>query len=224
MSERADGAPRAVLWDMDGTLIDSMEYHYLAWVETMAEEGRPLTREQFLASFGQRNDVVLRGFFGPDLPDREVERIADAKEARYRALVRGRGIELLPGVRRLLDHLGRDGWRQAIASSAPRANVTTVLEVLGIGGLFQAAIAGEDVHRGKPDPEVFLLAAAKLGAAPRRCVVVEDAPYGTEAARRAGMKSIGVCSSHGSLEADCVLASLADLPEDQFARLLESDP
>ncbi|MGQ9556259.1 MAG: beta-phosphoglucomutase family hydrolase [Anaerolineae bacterium] len=212
--------PRAVLWDMDGTLLDSMEYHWLAWCHTMAAEGHSLTREQFLASFGQRNDVVLRGFFGPDLPGSEVERLAGAKEAYYRELLRSRGAQLLPGVRHWLNTLKQQGWRQAIASSAPRANVETVLEVLGIATYFDATVAGEDVQHGKPDPEVFLLAAARLAVPPSRCVVVEDAPSGIEAAHRAGMRAIGIRSSHASLTADCVVYTLAHLPDDTFERLL----
>ncbi len=206
---------------MDGTITDSAEYHWIAWRETMTAEGRPLSQEAFLASFGQRNDVVLRGFFGPDLPDAEVDRIGDDKEARYRELVREGGLRCLPGVERLLASLGAAGWRQAVASSAPRANVEAVLAVLGNGGFFDALVAGEDVRRGKPDPEVFLLAASRLGVPPAHCVVVEDAPAGIEAARRAGMRSIGVLTSREGLDGDLVVATLDKLPEDAFSRLLD---
>ena len=211
---------RAVLWDLDGTLMDSQQNHWLAWQATMVAEGHLLTYDQFLASFGQRNDVVLRGFFGPRLTDDQVMRIADAKEARYRELLRGDGADLLPGVRQWLSRLGTEGWRQAIASSAPRANVDTALAVLGIGDCFEAIVAGEDVRHGKPDPEVFLLAASRLGVRTRQCVVVEDAPAGLEAARRAGMAAIGVCSIPGRLKGRNVVASLVDLSPDAFATVL----
>ncbi|MHB0875252.1 MAG: HAD family hydrolase [Anaerolineae bacterium] len=216
--------PRAVLWDLDGTLTDTASYHWLAWQDTMAAEGHPLTHEQFMASFGQRNDVVLRGFFGPDLAVSEVDRIADAKEARYRELVCRGGVQLLPGVAEWLARLEASGWRQAIASSAPRANVDTVLDALGIAGRFGAVVAGEDVVRGKPAPDVYLQAAARRSVSPAVCVVVEDAPAGLEGARRAGMAAIGVRSSHGCLSADCVVDSLADLPADAFDRLLRRSP
>jgi beta-phosphoglucomutase len=210
----------AALWDMDGTLLDSAEHHWLAWQATLAAEGRSITYEEFLRSFGQRNDVVLRGFFGPDLADSEVERIASEKEARYRELVRRRGVILLPGVAHWLARLCEEGWRQAVASSAPRANVETVLDALGVRQYFAASVSGEDVRHGKPAPDIFLAAAARLEVAPARCVVVEDAPAGVEAARRAGMHVIAVRSSHSSLAADLVVDTLEELPMDAFERLL----
>jgi beta-phosphoglucomutase len=214
---------RAVLWDLDGTLIDSTEYHWLAWRKTLAAEKYDLTPERFLASFGQRNDVILRDYLGPDLPASEIERIGEAKEQLYRELVRTRGIELLPGVARWLAQLSAGGWRQAITTSAPRLNVEAILAALGLEGRFDAIIAAEDVERGKPDPQIFLLAAAKFKTPPRRCVVVEDAPAGIEGARRAGMRSIGVLSTRSDLKADLVTASLAALPPDAFDRLLDED-
>ena len=219
----ADGAARAVLWDVDGTLIDSAEYHWLTWRETLLGEGYELTRAQFGASFGQRNDEILRGYFGEGLSAAEVARIGEAKEERYRALVRARGVEPLPGVRRWLGKLKTEGWRQAIASSAPRLNLDAILGALGLEDFFDAVASAEDVSRGKPDPQIFLAAAAKVGAPAARCVVVEDAPAGTEAARRAGMRRVGVLSSHAALEADVVVASLAELPDDTFDRLLGAD-
>ena len=101
--------PRAVLWDVDGTLVDSAEYHWLTWRETLSAEGFDLTRERFEASFGQRNEEILRGYFGPDLAARDVARIGDAKEARYRELVRRGGIAPLTGVRRWLERLRGEG-------------------------------------------------------------------------------------------------------------------
>src|SRR5919201_1690248 len=128
--------PRAVIWDLDGTLIDSAEYHWLAWQETLAAERYHLTRERFAASFGQRNDAVLRSYFGPDFPPGEIERIGAAKEARYRELVRTRGIELLPGVGDWLARLKADLWRQAIATSAPSLNIEAILAALGLEAIF----------------------------------------------------------------------------------------
>jgi beta-phosphoglucomutase len=211
---------RAVLWDMDGTLIDSSEQHWLAWRDTLAARNLAVTYEQFAATFGQRNDDILRGHFGPDLPAEEIARIGEAKENVYRELVRARGVELLPGVREWLDRLKSAGWLQAIASSAPRRNLEVIVEVLGAEGYFAAIASAEDVTRGKPDPQVFLAAAGKLGVPAARCVVVEDAPAGIEAARRAGMRSVGVLSSHGALEADVVVRTLEELPDATFDQLL----
>ena len=225
MSPAGDDAlppyPRAVLWDMDGTLLDSAEYHWLTWKEILEVEGREMTRERFATTFGRRNDAVLRDLFGEAFPDDEVMRIAGAKEAKYRELVLASGVEPLPGVRRWLDRLRTDGWRQAVASSAPKANIEALLEALDIGEYFAAFAADEDVRHGKPDPEVFLVAASRLAVPPGRCVVVEDAPAGIEGGRRAGMRTIGVGAGHASLPADLTVASLDDLPDDAFDSLLK---
>ncbi|MDP9315024.1 MAG: HAD family phosphatase [Chloroflexota bacterium] len=220
-NERDRGsAVRAVLWDVDGTLLDSAAYHWQSWQATLALEGFPLQWEQFVASFGQRNDAVLRGYFGADFPVSEVERIAEAKETRYRELLGAGGVTLLPGVDQWLQRLHQEGWRQAIASSAPRLNVMAIVEALGIGAYFEAIVSAEDVQRGKPDPQVFLVAAQKLGVPPERCIVVEDAPAGIEAGRRAGMRTIGVLSTHAQLDGDLVVRTLDALPDNAFVQLL----
>jgi beta-phosphoglucomutase len=219
-SKTAGRGPRAVLWDVDGTLIDSSEYHWLAWREALAAEGMALTREQFAVMFGRRNDEILRGYFGEGYPESEVGRVGGAKEGLYRGLVRARGIELLPGGGRWLERLKGEGWLQAMASSAPRENLEAITGALGLGGYFDAVVSAEDVTVGKPDPQVFLKAAARLGVGPPRCVVVEDAPAGTEAARRAGMRSVGVLTMHEHIEADLVVRTLEELPDDAFDSLL----
>lgn len=215
-----DSELRAVLWDLDGTLIDSIEYHWLTWRDTLAAEGHGLTYEQFVAGFGKRNDVVLRSYLGEGLLTSEADRIASAKEERYRELVRRRGIELLPGAGRWLAQLKADGWRQALATSAPRLNAQTILAQLSITELFDGMASAEDVERGKPDPQVFLAAAAKVAVTPARSIVVEDAPAGVEGGRRAGMRTIGVLNTHAELHADIVVHTLDELPRDAFDRLL----
>lgn len=205
---------------MDGTLLDSADYHWLSWREILAAEGFELTRERFSESFGRRNDATLRAYFGQEFPLSEIERIGDIKEARYREMVRTHGVELLPGVRRWLERLKADGWRQALASSASLLNVETILGGLNISDFFHAIVSAEDVQTGKPDPEVFLVAAARVSAPPARCIVIEDAPAGIEAARLAGMRAIGVQSSHASLHADVVVRTLEELPEDAFDCLI----
>lgn len=211
---------RAVLWDMDGTLIDSAEYHWVTWRDTLAREGYALTHEQFASWFGQRNDAILRRYLGAGAAADAVARIGDAKETAYRELVRERGIAPLPGVSRWLRRLRDGGWRQAVASSAPPANIGAILEALNVGDCFQALVSAEEVPQGKPAPDVFLLAAQRLGVPPARCIVVEDAPAGVEAGRLGGMKTIGIASLGRPLDADVVVASLEELPATAFDDLL----
>jgi beta-phosphoglucomutase len=209
----------AVLWDMDGTLVDSEEFHWLSWRETMAAEGVAITHDQFLVTFGQRNDSILPRWLGNDATPDRIQRIGDAKEALYRKSVRESGLAPLPGAAEWLRRLQQQNWRQAVASSAPRANLDVVLEVLGLADCFQAIVSAEDVTAGKPDPQVFLVAASRLAAAPSACIVVEDAAAGVEAARRGGMRSIGV-NRKAPLTADVAVSSLTELAQDAFSKLL----
>ena len=182
----------------------------------MEVENIALTYEQYVADFGKRNDEILRGRLGADLPDEFIARVSLAKEEVYRDLIRTKGLELLPGARYWLERLKAEAWLQALATSAPRGNIDAVFAALGIGEYFDAAISSEEVKAGKPEPDVFLVAAAKLGVAPRDCIVIEDAPAGIEAARRAGMRSVGVLTTHRELKADLVAPSLDQLPSDFF--------
>ena len=212
---------RAVLWDLDGTLCDSEEYHWISWRETLAPEGLSITRDQFLASFGQKNDRILRDWLGPGARSDRIRRLGDAKEAAYRRIAAERGLTPLPGAAEWVARLREAGWKQAIASSAPRQNVEVMLEALVMARSFEAVIAAEDVTAGKPDPQVFRAAAFRLHVPPAHCVVVEDAAAGIEAARRANMRSIGVSRST-TLEADLYVKSLDELPADAFDRMIAS--
>src|SRR5215468_6976985 len=203
---------RAVIWDLDGTLIDSSELHWKAWQEVTAVENIPLTYEQYVADFGKRNDEILRGRMGADLSDEFIARVSLAKEDVYRDLIRTKGLELLPGARYWLERLKAEGWLQALGTSAPRGNIDAVFAALGIEKFFDAVMSSEEVKAGKPEPDVFLVAAEKMGVTPRDCIVIEDAPSGVEAARRAGMKSVGVLTTHRELKADLVAPSLDQLP------------
>lgn len=210
---------RAILWDLDGTLVDSAEFHWISWRDTLATEGIRITYQQFLDSFGQKNDRILPGWLGAAAPPERIARIGDAKEAAYRQLARERGLTPLPGAADWLRRLHARGWKQAIASSAPRENVEVMLLALGVSDEIDAVVGAEDVTAGKPDPQVFLTAAARVGVPPARCVVVEDAEVGVLAARRAGIRTVGVGPGRG-LDADVVVSSLTELPDDAFDRLV----
>ena len=217
------GASRAVLWDMDGTLIDSEDFHWISWRDTLAQEGIAITHEQFLSTFGTRNDSILRQWLGSAATSELMERIANAKEDLYRDLIRRNGISALPGVAHWVRRLHQEGWLQAVASAAPRANIIAVLEALSATHIFQGIVSAEDVRRGKPDPEVYLAAASRVSVSPDRCIVVEDAVAGIEGARSAGMRSIGVSHNGTHLPADIVVPSLELLDSSAFDKLLE-DP
>lgn len=210
-------ALQAVIFDFDGVVIDSHEAHGRSWFRLAEELGRVLTPEQFHATFGQRNESILPALGWAEEGDVErIRELGDRKEACYREILRVEGIQPLAGVKDLLEALKREGIPAAIGTSTPRANVECVLGLTGLGDFFGAISASEDVVRGKPDPQVFLVAAEKLGVVAPGCVVIEDAQVGLRAARAAGMKAVGVTTSHpaGALEVegpDWIVASLEEV-------------
>ena len=181
------------IWDVDGTLVDTAELHFDAWKAACEELGRPFTRADFAATFGRRNPEIMKVLFGDRFSPAEVDAIGVHKEDLYRDAARKKGISACsPGVRALLEGLHQAGFRQAIGSSAPRENVDLILASTDTARFFTGISAMEDTQRGKPDPQVFLIAAERIGIAPARCVVFEDAVAGIEAARAGGMRSIAV--------------------------------
>jgi beta-phosphoglucomutase len=211
---------RAVLWDLDGTLIDSMAYHWEAWNDVLQPLGYHFSVESFRPTIGLRNEEIVRDFLKIDRPQSEITAIVLAKEVRYRAIMHERGLPLLPGAEHWLKTLSARGWRHAVVTSAPRLNVAAVIDATHLDRLIDTIVCAEDVIKGKPHPEPFLLAADRLGVEPAHCIVIEDAPAGLEGARRAGMKSIGVLTTHAALTANCVVKSLADLAEDAFDTMI----
>ena len=217
----------AVLWDMDGTLVDTGELHFEAWRQLMQELNRPFTRADFAATFGLRNPEIFEHLFGKGHFDPEqVAALGDRKEVIYRAAA-AKGVTLLPGVRTLLEGLHAAGFKQAVGSSAPRANLELILRLTDTQRFFDAVVSMEDTQRGKPDPQVFLVGAEKLGVPPTRCVVVEDAVAGVQAAKAGGMKCIAVrFVGHHTAEklqvagADMIVASLEEVSVETVRRLL----
>lgn len=204
-------APLAILWDLDGVLVDSREAHLEAWRALCAETGRPFDRAYFERTFGLRNEDIVSGYWG-DVGSDERRRLERRKEALFRQRAAGR-IRPLEGAVELVREAARRGLRQAIVSSTPPENVDLALRAIGLEGAFDAIVSGDDVTRGKPDPEGYLLAARRLGVDVRRCVVVEDAPAGVEAGRRAGARTLGVARDRepSALGADVVVPDLRDV-------------
>jgi beta-phosphoglucomutase len=202
---------KAVLWDLDGVLVDSAAFHFQAWRALLASLGRELSEADFRRTFGLRNDAILSDLVG-DLPPAEVERLAARKEELFRQAALG-NIVPLPGALALLRLLRERGLRLALVSSTPRANIELVLSSLGLETAFDVVVGEEDVKQGKPDPEGFLLAAERLGVPPGECVVIEDAPVGVEAAKRGGMRCVGVSRNRprdALAKADLVVENLED--------------
>lgn len=210
----------AVLWDLDGTLIDSTDYHWRAWQETIEKEGYILSREKFISCFGQRSETAIYTYCREDLPLAEAQRIVANKQSCYREIIRNHKIELVPNAKALLMGLKLNQWLQALATSASSQDVELILGVLNLENHFDTWVSAEAVKESKPNPEVFLLAADRLKVKPQNCIVVEDSAAGIEAAQLAGMKSIGVLSSHKTLSANYVVKNLSEITLNTFNYLL----
>jgi|YNPNPStandDraft_1061719.scaffolds.fasta_scaffold01388_10 beta-phosphoglucomutase len=214
----------AVIFDMDGVLIDSYRAHFESWRIVAAEEGLHITEEQFSHTFGRTSREIIAALWGDRTPgDERIRELDDRKEAAFRDLIRD-NFPIMPGALELLDALHIAGFGVGIGSSGPPENVALTVEKLARRHIFGAIITGKDVTRGKPDPQVFLLAAEQLNVPPQRCAVVEDAPPGIEAAHRAGMKAVGLASTGRTPEmlsrADLVVRSLFELSPERFRQLI----
>lgn len=202
---------RGVIFDLDGVLINSEPLHLRAYQEVLAEYGVSLSDEVYYASYLVYSDREVLGRLVPR-PDR-LEAALAAKERRYLGLVAA-GVPAFADGLRLLSRL--DGWRIGLATGSLRREAELALAALGVRDRFRAIVAIDDCGRGKPDPEPYRLAAARLGLPPGRCVAVEDSPGGVQAAKAAGMRCVAVthtCPRERLAEADAVVDDLgaADL-------------
>ena len=188
-------APMLAIFDHDGVLVDSLAMHQQAWVELGRETGLPITAEFIHETFGMTNPTIFRRLLGGDPHPDEAKRFTDLKEGAYRKLAKG-NITLMEGVQELLDGLSKAGVQLAIGSSSVLPNLELTIDECGLHGRFAAIASLEDITHGKPNPEVFLVAASKVGVPPSRAVVFEDALVGIQAAKAAGMRAIGVMTSH----------------------------
>ncbi|MCS7238461.1 MAG: HAD family phosphatase [Thermoguttaceae bacterium] len=203
------------IFDMDGVLVDSYFAHFQSWRELAAELGVDVTEADFARHFGRTSREIVEAYWGVGrFTDEEIRELDRRKEEYYRRIIAGQFPEM-PGVRKLLRSLQEGGFRLAVGSSGPPENVALVLDRLEARDLFHAVVTGMDVTRGKPDPQVFLLAAERLGLEPKQCVVIEDAPVGIEAAHAAGMAAVGLVSTGRNRQslsrADLVVDTLEEL-------------
>jgi beta-phosphoglucomutase len=217
-----------VIFDMDGVLVDSFAAHLDAWKTMAAAEGLPFDASRFVAVFGRTSREVIGSLWQErHYTDADVAVLDDRRAAAYREIINAR-FPVMPGARELIVSLSHERFALALGSSGPRENAELVLEKLGWRRLFGVVVTGQDVHRGKPDPEVFLTAAARLGIAPSHCAVIEDAPAGIAAANAAGMVSIGLVSSGRTREllsgARLVVDSLQELSPASIRQLIASAP
>ncbi len=212
----------AVLWDMDGVLVDTTELHYQSWNAVLQpyDLGSIWSHDFFIRTFGWGNTAIINKMFNnPD--EAFIDKLANEKEIAFRASIPD-NVPLLPGVRDWLARFHSWGWPQAIVSSAPVENIDALIDETGIRGDFQALISATSMPS-KPDPTVYLEGARRLGVPPARCIVVEDAPAGVEGANRAGMKSIAVATTRdaGQLTgATRVVNRLTDLTEEDVKQVI----
>lgn len=222
-------SPLGAIFDLDGTLVDTCALHERAWANLAHSLGLPMSRAFFLEHFGRRNEPIIAALHEraqrDALPAGRVHELAERKEEEFRAMLAA-SFPAMPGAHSLLRALRDAKWRLAIGSSAPPTNVDAHLRGLGCAELFDAVVTGACVTRGKPDPDVFLLAADRLRIQPASCVVIEDAVPGIEAAHRAGMVCVALCSdghTHSELaSADLVVDSLGELTPARLAALVPS--
>lgn len=205
--------PAAIIFDMDGVICDTREYHLRAFQELVEPHGLTLTSEQFQHLFGMENRKLIPKLFGRELDEGTIKEWADWKEARYREMI-ATDIELMAGVRETIDWIRARGRPVAVASSAPRANVEQILTTTGLIDQLDVFLGAEDVTCHKPHPEVFLTAAQRVGAEPAEAWVIEDSLHGIEAGRAAGMTVLAVATTHPAKDlapAHAVFSNVAEI-------------
>ncbi|MFX1305673.1 MAG: HAD family hydrolase [Promethearchaeota archaeon] len=211
-----------VIFDMDGVLADTGPIHFESWVKLANEIGIEFTKEFFKSTFGQQSFPIIRKLVGPDADDKDVITWANLKEKYYREMVQEK-LEPLPGVINLINELKENGFKLAVGSSGPKENVELLLTILKIKEFFDVIITATEVNNGKPAPDVFLIAAKSANVKPENCIVIEDAPVGIEAAKRANMLSIALTTTHNKkelLNADLVVSDLSGINIDDIKNLL----
>ncbi len=213
---------KAVIFDLDGVLVDTGKFHKQSWFDLAEEEGFEMTDEFFDETFGMQNEQIIPELAGKDISAEKIKQMSDWKEARYRKLIAGK-LELLNGVYETIVNLKNSGFILAIGTSTPKINLDFLLDNVDIREYFDAFVTGEDVQNGKPAPDTFLKAAEKLNVNTEKCIVIEDAIPGVKAAKNANMKVIAVTTTRKReqlKEAGIIVDSLSELKIEDFEKLL----
>ncbi|OGY24584.1 MAG: hypothetical protein A2Y57_01870 [Candidatus Woykebacteria bacterium RBG_13_40_7b] len=206
---------KAAIFDMDGTMVDDMAFHEKSYVvfcqrHNLKEVGSKEYKEKYS---GKRNDEIFQGLLNKKLSQEQIEEFIEEKEQIYRDIY-SPYVEEVEGLLDLVKFLREDNVNLALATTAPRKNKDFVLKKLRLEKVFDVVVVGEEVKKGKPDPEIYLITAEKLNIEPEKCLVFEDSPPGVESAKRAGMKVIGILTTHSKEElqkADLVINNFSEL-------------
>jgi len=213
----------AVIWDLNGVIIDDMRFHFESFQAYLKQIGFEMTWEYFVARCtGTPPNEVFAEILPTIGNPVSIEKAIERKREIYFELAGG-NMEMLPGVKALMEDLRSAGFVQAVASGATRVEIDTILAEFGIAGHMAAVVACEDVACGKPDPEPFITAAALAGVEPARCVVIEDGEYGVRGARSCGMKALAVTNTQTREElaaADLIVGSLEEIDAARLLALL----
>ncbi|MEJ2249966.1 MAG: HAD family phosphatase [Candidatus Lokiarchaeota archaeon] len=213
-----------MIFDMDGVLADTSSAHFKSWKMIAKKLGVDFSKQFFSKTFGQRNDSTIRKLVKGNISSDKIEYWGKLKEKYYRDLIKDE-IEPLPGVISLIKSLKNHKFKLAVGSSGPKENVDLLLDSLKIKDFFDIIVTAEDVKEGKPNPEVFLTVSKNIQIRPEKCIVIEDAPVGIEASKRAKMKTIALTSTHNKLElkgADLILNSLENLNVENIKNLFQN--
>ncbi|WP_374164066.1 HAD family hydrolase [Arcticibacter sp. MXS-1] len=214
---------KAILFDLNGTMINDMDYHTDAWFKIINDLGRTMTRDEVkMEMYGKNSEVLERVFGKGHFSDEEIEKLSFDKEKQYQEAFRPR-LKLIDGLDHFLAELDARGIKMAVASAAIPFNIDFVLDGLDIRKYISAVVSADDVKRSKPDPETFVMAAERLGIAPEDCLVFEDNPKGVEAARNGGMKAVVITTMHKEHEfegLDNILKFISDYHDPFLGELL----
>ena len=212
-----------VIFDMDGVLADTGPIHYESWVKLAKQIKVKFSKKFFNITFGRQSISITRELVGPKIKQEVVEKWANLKERYYREMVKDE-LKPLPGTLVLIKALHARNFKLAVGSSGPPENVDLLLSTLSIKDYFDVIITAAEVKNGKPAPDVFLIAAEKLNIKVDNCLVIEDAPVGITAARKAGMKVIALRTTHCNVElldADMVVQDLSSVSINDILKLLD---